>query len=71
MTYAVALPNTGSPQAGLPKPGEFAPEGSAFLAKCASKTEAQKWVKANRERVRVLVGDSPIVYTTNRGKVLK
>ena len=67
MTYAVALPNTEQDT----KPGEFAPEGSAFLAKCASKTEAQKWVKANRERIAVIVGDSRIVYTTNRGKVIK
>jgi len=57
-----------------PKPGEFvAQPGSAFLHKCKTKAEGLKWLKveANREWVTKIVGDSPIVFTNNKGKVLK
>lgn len=67
MTYAVAVDSTEE----VPKPGDFAPDESVFLAKRESKEEAQKWVEANRKRIAVIIGDCSIFYTTNRGKVLK
>lgn len=54
------------------KPGEFVPEpGSAFLHKCKTKAEGLRWLAENQEWVTRMVGDSPIVMTNNKGKVLK
>ena len=71
MTYAVALPNSEGAQPGALTPGDFVPDESAFLVKRDNVATAQDWVKANRQRITFLVGDAPIVYTTNRGKILK
>jgi hypothetical protein len=66
MTYAIAI--YGQPA----QPGEYVPEpGSAYLVKTANKAEAVQWVKKNSELIARVIGDAPIVYTNNRGKVIK
>jgi len=69
MTYAVAIYDGQQPE-----PGDYVPEpGSAYLVKTANKAEAVQWVKKNSELIGYIEGikDAPIVYTNNRGKVIK
>jgi len=67
MTYAVGLYESQPIE-----PGEYVPDSiSVYLVKTADKTEAVRWVKKNNELITRLIGSAPIVYTNNRGRVVK
>ena len=67
MSYAVGLYNSQPIE-----PGEYVPDSvGVYLVKTANKSEAVTWVKKNSKLITRVIGSAPIVYTNNRGKVIK
>ena len=67
MSYVVALTNANQQD---PKVGEEV-EG-AYLKKFTTKAEAKEWIdSSDRPTYSSIIGEAPLVITTNRGRLQK